>query len=118
MKDKKPSLSRLRNIDPQIYAQLCEEAGCYGEALKYYAQRISPMELIHAAELASRIGRKRQVKTLCQKAQESAELQLKSALENTQIEDYIGRTPSKGYQSIVDTKKRVKAISELLMKKR
>lgn len=115
MKDRKPTLSKLKNTDPKRYAELCEDARCYGEAIKYYSQSVSPIELIHAAELAYAIGRTRQVRMFCKKAKESADLQVTMALKEIQVRASVENSPSTGYSHAQDTKNFVdRSIARLL----
>jgi len=106
MNDRKPTLIRLKRADPRGYAEICEKAGCYGEALKYYSQRDFSEDIAHAAELALQSGRKKQVRSLCERALDAAGMELGRSEAATH-----GRTAGMGTgMSYVNTQDRVQKL--------
>ncbi len=69
---KRVTLNRLRKASPREFAELCEQAGCFEEAFRYYSKINSPRTLFHAADLAFELGKYKTVRELITRARKTA----------------------------------------------
>ena len=102
-----PTIIRLRNADPKAYAELCERAGFYDAAFDYYSNSDNSKDLLHAAELAGKIGkRKGDVRRLCDLAKMAVDSELESA-EREAKGPLSGMGSAIVYSSVQDHKKEI-----------
>ncbi|MEN9626714.1 MAG: hypothetical protein RL557_1042 [archaeon] len=136
--DHKPTLKRLRDADPRAYAQfcetagqqltlkqlqitnprgyaeLCERAGCYSVALEFYVNSDSSLDLLHAAELADRLGNKTQRKKFSTLARQKVDSELEKALRAAQSSS-AGENEERNFIIVTNRKRAVYNTSQVLL---
>ena len=51
MEDRRPTLEILKEANPRMYAELCEQAGCYSAALDFYSKSNDLYDLLKGLKL-------------------------------------------------------------------